>query len=57
MAYNRPQYNTYPKRTMQVLQQIVKVEVQNCFPQKDGCILVIELDNQNLVLKGFGTIS
>ena len=54
MAYNRPQNNTYPKKNYASSSTDSKggtAKLQST--KKDGCILVIELDNQNLVLKGF----
>ena len=54
MAYNRPQYNTYPKKNYASSSTDSKggtAKLQST--KKDGCILVIELDNQNLVLKCF----
>ena len=54
MAYNRPQYYNYPKKNYQSSStDSTGGTAKLVSTKKDGCILVIELDNQNLVLKGF----
>ena len=56
MAYNnRPQYNNnYPKRNYASSSTDSKGGTAKLLStKKDGCILVVTLDNQNLVLKGF----
>ena len=54
MAYNRPQYNTYPKKNYASSStDSTGGTAKLVSTKKDGCILVIELNNQNLVLKGF----
>ena len=57
MAYNnnRPQYNNnYPKKNYASSSTDSKGGTAKLLStKKDGCILVVELNNQNLVLKGF----
>ena len=51
MAYNRPQYNNqnYQNKSNGSSGGTAKLTTT----KKDGCILVVNLNNQNLVLKGY----
>jgi len=56
MAYNRPQYNNnYPKKNYSNNNSSGSNggSAKLTTTKKDGCILVVTLNNQNLVLKGF----
>lgn len=54
MAYNRPQYNNYPKKSYNSNSSGSNGgSAKLTTTKKDGCILVVTLNNQNLVLKGF----
>tara|TARA_B100000214_G_C23860302_1_gene577734 strand:- start:296 stop:676 length:381 start_codon:yes stop_codon:yes gene_type:complete len=59
MAYNRPQYNNnYQKKNYNNNYRSNSVDSNGgtaklTTTKKDGCILVVTLNNQNLVLKGY----
>ena len=54
MAYNRPQYNNYPKKSYNNSSSDSNGGTARITStKKSGCILEVNLNNQNLVLKGF----
>tara|TARA_Y100001937_G_C7062514_1_gene304423 strand:- start:714 stop:1070 length:357 start_codon:yes stop_codon:yes gene_type:complete len=54
MAYNRPQYNTYPKKNYgSSSTDSTEGTARLVSTKKRGLILEVTLNNQNLVLQGF----
>ena len=53
MSQYKTQYNNYPKKDFSNSSDSNGGTAKITSTKKSGCILVIELNNQNLVLKGY----
>jgi len=56
MQYNKAQYNNYPRKNYGDSKDSNGGTAKLTKTKKDGLILVVNLNNQNLVLKGFWDI-
>ena len=56
MQYNKAQYNNYPRKNYGNSKDSNGGTAKLTKTKKDGLILVVKLNNQNLVLKGFWDI-